>query len=54
MQMYCYKPQPQDYRQAPDHKQKLSERLQAVADVLGMGTKDLSKVAIGFADEATF
>lgn len=35
--MYCYKSQPRDYRQHPDHIQKFSERLKAVADVLGMG-----------------
>lgn len=54
MNMYCYKPQPRDHRQHPGHKQKLSERLKAVADVLGMGTKNLENVSIGFADEATF
>ena len=54
MKMYCYKPQPRDYRQHPDHKQKLSERLKAVADVLGMSTKNLENMAIGFADESTF
>lgn len=54
MNMYCYKPQPRDYRQHPDHKQKLSERLKAVADVLGMGTKNLENMSIGFADESTF
>ena len=58
MHMYCYKPQPRDYRQHPDHKQKLSERLKAVADVLGMGTKNLENavrrpMSIGFADEST-
>ena len=52
--MYCYKPQPRDYRQHPDHKQKFSERLKAVADVLGMGNKNLENMSIGFADESTF
>jgi transposase len=54
MGMYCYKPQPRDYRQSPQHKEQLSQRLQAVADVLGMGTKNLEKIAIGFGDESTF
>jgi len=54
MGMYCYKPQPRDYRQSPQHKEQLSQRLQAVADVLGMGTKNLEKVAIGFGDESSF
>lgn len=52
--MYCYKPQPRDYRQNPEHKQQLSQRLQAVADVLGMGTKNLENIAIGFGDESSF
>ena len=54
MKMYCYKPQPRDHRQHPDHKQKLGERLKAVADVLGMGAKNLEHMSIGFADESTF
>ena len=59
MGMYCYKrnaarPQPRDYRQKPEYKEQLSQRLQAVADVLGMGTKNLEKIAIGFGDESTF
>lgn len=54
MGMYCYKPQPRDHRQPSNHTDQLSQRLQAVADVLGMGTKDLSQIAIGFADESTF
>ena len=32
--LYCYKPQPRDYRQAADASEKLYERLSAVADVL--------------------
>lgn len=52
--MYCYKPQPRDYRQSEQHQQQLSQRLKAVADVLGMGTKNLDKMAIGFADESSF
>ena len=52
--MYCYKPQPRDYRQKPEHKEQLSQRLKAVADVLGMGTKNLENIAIGFGDESTF
>lgn len=54
MGMFCYKPQPRDYRQNPEHKEQLSQRLKAVADVLGMGTKNLDKMVIGFADESTF
>jgi transposase len=54
MGMFCYKPQPRDYRQSPQHRQQLNQRLQAVADVLGMGTKKLDNIAIGFADESTF
>lgn len=54
MGMYCYKPQHRDHRQRADHAPQLTTRLQAVADVLGMGTKDLTKMAIGFADESTF
>jgi len=54
MGKYCYKPQPRDYRQKPKHKEQSSQRLQAVADVLGMGAKNLEKIAIGFGDESTF
>lgn len=54
MGMYCDKPQPRDHRQGKDHADQLGQRLQAVADVLGMGTKDLNQMAIGFADESTF
>lgn len=54
MKMYCYKPQPRDYRQSDHHKEQFSQRLQAVADVLGMGTKNISNMAIAFGDESTF
>jgi transposase len=49
--MYCYKPQPRDYRQSAKAEEQLAERLQAVADVLGLWNRDLSKICIGFADE---
>lgn len=54
MKMYCYKPQPRDFRQSEHHKEQFSQRLQAVADVLGMGTKNIAKMAIAFGDESTF
>lgn len=54
MNMYCYKPQPRDYRQSEDHKEQFSQRLQAVADVLGMGTKNIANMAIALGDESTF
>jgi transposase len=37
--MYCYKPQPRNYRQKPEHKEQLSQRLQAVADVWARGQR---------------
>ena len=51
--MYCYKPQPRYYRQNSEHKEQLNQRLMAVADVLGMGTKNFENIAIGFGDEST-
>lgn len=51
--MYCYKPQPRDYRQPPDAEDKLYERLRAVADVLRQWGQDLDKVCVGFADESS-
>ena len=54
MQMYRYKPQPRDYSQSEHHKEQFSQRLQGVADVLGMGTKNISNMAIAFGDESTF
>ncbi|GEO03450.1 hypothetical protein AAE02nite_11140 [Adhaeribacter aerolatus] len=51
--MYCYKPQPRDYRQRDGASCRLKERIQAVADVLGMRGRDLSKLCIGFADESS-
>lgn len=51
--MYCYKPQPRDYRQADNASYKLQEKMKAVADVLGMKGKDLKQVCIGFADESS-
>jgi putative transposase len=53
LNMYCYKPQPRDYRQADGACCRLKERVQAVADVLRMRGKDLSKMCIGFADESS-
>lgn len=51
--MYCYKPQPRDYRQQPGACCRLRDRVQAVADVLRMRGRDLSKLCIGFADESS-
>ncbi len=51
--MYCYKPQPRDYRQPCDAEHKLYERLRAVADVLHQWGRNLSEVCIGFADESS-
>ena len=50
--MYCYKPQPRDYRQPEQASYKLTQRLQAVADVLGM-RGSLEKMCLGFADESS-
>ncbi len=50
--LYCYKPQPRDYRQPEKADEKLKERLRAVADGLGLQGKDLDKLSIGFADES--
>lgn len=52
MGMYCYKPESRDYRQSAKAEEQLCERLRAVADVLGLWGRDLSKVCIGFADES--
>jgi putative transposase len=51
--LYCYKPEPRDYRQPQQAAEKLRERLRAVADGLGLKGKDLDKLAIGFADESS-
>lgn len=51
--MYCYKPQPRDYRQPQDASYKLTQKLKAVADVLGLQGKELEKMCIGFADESS-
>ena len=53
MNMYCYKPQPRDYRQKDGACCGLRDRVQAVADVLGMKGRNLSKMCIGFADESS-
>lgn len=53
LNMYCYKPQPRDYRQQDGACCRLKDRMQAVADVLRMRGRDLSKLCIGFADEST-
>ena len=51
--LYCYKPQPRDYRQPVNAAQKLSERLKAVADVLRLRGYDINEVCLGFADESS-
>ena len=51
--LYCYKPQPRDFRQAEKADEKLKERLRAVADALGLKGKDLEQLSIGFADESS-
>jgi transposase len=51
--LYCYKPQPRDYRQPEKAAEKLKQRLRAVADALGLKGKDLDKLSIGFADESS-
>lgn len=51
--MYCYKPQPRDYRQSSAAEQQLKDKLQAVFDVLMMKEKDISNLCIGFADESS-
>ncbi len=53
LNMYCYKPQPRDYRQKDGACGRLKDRVQAVADVLRMRGRDLSKFCIGFADESS-
>ena len=49
--LYCYKPQPRDFRQPEKADEKLKERLRAVANALGLKGKDLDKLCVGFADE---
>ncbi len=51
--LYCYKPQPRDFRQPQKADEKLKERLRAVLDALGLQGKDLEQLAIGFADESS-
>jgi len=51
--LYCYKPEPRDYRQPEKADEKLKERLRAVADALGLQGKDLQQLSIGFADESS-
>ncbi len=50
--LYCYKPQPRDFRQPQKADEKLKERLRAVLDALGLQGKDLDQLSIGFADES--
>ena len=51
--LYCYKPQPRDFRQPQKADEKSKERLRAVADALGLQGKDLAQLCIGFADESS-
>jgi transposase len=51
MQMYYYKPRPQDYRQRADTADGLSERIQATFDALQAMGKHPDQIAWGFADE---
>ena len=51
--LYCYKPQPRDFRQPEKADEKLKERLRAVLDALGLKGKDLAQLCIGFADESS-
>jgi transposase len=51
--LYCYKPQPRDFRQPEKADEKLKERLRAVLDGLGLQGKDLAQLSIGFADESS-
>jgi putative transposase len=53
LKLYCYKPQPRDFRQPDKADEKLKERLRAVADALGLKGKDPDKLCIGFADESS-
>ena len=53
LNMYCYKPQPRDYRQREDACYRLKDKVQAVADVLRMRGREMSKMCIGFADESS-
>jgi hypothetical protein len=50
--LYCYKPQPRDFRQPEKADEKLKERLRAVLDALDLQGKDLAQLSIGFADES--
>ncbi|CAA9329557.1 MAG: hypothetical protein AVDCRST_MAG56-7312 [uncultured Cytophagales bacterium] len=50
--LYCYKPQPRDFRQPDKADEKLKERLRAVSDALGLQGKDVEQLSIGFADES--
>lgn len=53
MHMYCYKPQPRDYRQQDGACCRLRDRVQAVADALRLRGRDLGKLCVGFADESS-
>jgi transposase len=51
--MYHYTPQPRDYRRAEDAKEKLCQRLMAVADVMSLWNCSCKELAFGFADESS-
>jgi transposase len=51
--MYHYKPQPRDYKRSEQAEEKLSQRLQATADVLTMWQCPYNEIAFGFADESS-
>jgi transposase len=50
--MYYYKPEPRDYRQSPEAEAQLQMRIQATLDALAVMGKEVSQMAIGFADES--
>lgn len=50
--MYYYKPSPSDYRRSPEAEEQLAERIRATLDALRVMGKDISQMAIGFADES--
>lgn len=51
--MYCYKPEPRDHRQPENAACSLTEKLRAVADVLGIKGRGAEKMCLGFADESS-
>ena len=52
LHLYYYKPSPVDYRRCQQAETQLSQRIQATLDALGVLNKDVSQMAIGFADES--